>query len=262
MSADTVHVWLVDADLPEPVLAALADLLDDDERARAGGLGNEQSRRRFVAAHAAARLIVARRLGAPPEQLRWRRGRHGKPELAGRWTGPRISLSHSGPLVLVAVTDRRPVGVDIQELSGRLAAPRLAARYFPAPEARLVAGAGTPAGQVDRLARLWARKEACVKAAGGRLVQGLRLPVTGTGGLRADPAGRLVSDPAGPLPGPFRVMDVPAPSGFRAAVALIGAGGFRVARHRWQPPAGDEPAHAWLSERPVLARNTSSRLGR
>lgn len=236
MNADPVHVWLVDTDLPGPVLAVLAALLDPSERERAAGLPDQPARARFVAAHGALRSIVGQWLGAPPEQLRWQRGRHGKPELTGRWTGAQVNLSHSGTLAMVAVTDRRPVGVDVQELAGvRLDPARLAERYFPGPEAESVAAAGGPARRADRLARLWTRKEACVKAAGGRLTQGLRLPVTGP---PAPGAGRVVRDPAGPLPGPFLVRDVPAPDGFRAAVALAGVDRYRVLRHRWVAPPG------------------------
>jgi 4'-phosphopantetheinyl transferase len=250
VSIDTVDVWLVDADLAGSRLATLAAVLDDRERQRASQRCADRSRRRFVAAHGAARLIVGERLGVPPEQLRWRRGEHGKPELAGDRTGLRVSLSHSGELAMVAVAGHRPVGVDIQRLPGGLPAERLAARYFSGAEARWVAEAEGAGAQVDRLVRLWVRKEACVKAAGGRLMQGMRLPV-GTAGAAA-----LVADPSRALPGPWLVNDVPAPRGFRAAVALAGAGPYRVARHRW------EPGHESRSERPVLARNTSSRLGR
>jgi 4'-phosphopantetheinyl transferase len=230
VSVDTVHVWLVRADLPDPVLAELEVLLDDEERERAGGMADPGARRRFVATRGVARTILAERLGAAPEQLRWQRGAHGKPELAGHWQGAQVSLSHSGELAMVAVTGRRPVGVDIQRRSDRLDARALATRYFPGPEARFVAAAGGPARQLDRLLRLWVRKEACVKAAGGRLVQGMRLPVAGGG------PGVVVRDPTGTLPDPFLIRDLPVPAGFRAAVALTGAAPYRVARHRWGSP--------------------------
>jgi 4'-phosphopantetheinyl transferase len=230
VTVDAVHVWLIGADLPASVLAELEVLLDDDERRRVGALRTEHARRRFVAAHGAARQIAGQWLGTPPERLRWRRGAHGKPELAAPWHGLRVSLSHSGDLALVAVTDRRPIGVDIQELTDRVDAPRLAARYFSDVEARFVAGVDRATRQTVRFARLWVRKEACVKAVGGRLLQGMRLPVANAG-TRV-----LVHDPSGTLPGPFLVHDLPVPRGFRAAVALAGAHPYRIARHRWSAP--------------------------
>jgi 4'-phosphopantetheinyl transferase len=213
VSIDTVRVWLVDARTSEQ--AALAALLDEEERQRLARLRREEARRRFVAAHGTARVIVGRQLDVPPAVLRWRRGRHGKPELAEPRTGLQVNLSHSGDLVAVAVTDDRPIGVDIQELVARLDPARLADRFFPEPEAQYVAAGPDP---VDRFTRLWVRKEACLKAAGGRLVEGLAVPVLSVDGEV------LARHPAGD----YLVRDVPVPAGFRAAVAAAGVEQFRM----------------------------------
>ncbi|MFD0746823.1 4'-phosphopantetheinyl transferase family protein [Phytohabitans flavus] len=106
---DEVHVWLVRSPLPALVLARLAGLLDERERARAGAL-DPVRRRRFVAAHGAARLLVGARVGVAPQLVRWTFGPHGKPEV----DGVRVSLSHSGDLAAVALTPARAVGVDVQ----------------------------------------------------------------------------------------------------------------------------------------------------
>lgn len=127
-------------------------------------------------------------------------------------TGVRVNLAHAGDLALFAVTTGRAVGVDIEELPDARAAQRLAARYFPLAENAHVGA------DPDRFARLWTRKEACLKAAGGRLTPGLHLPVLGE------------------RPGDaFRVLDLPAPPGFRAAVALTGTADFAVSVRRWWP---------------------------
>ena len=215
-AADTVQVWLVPDQRSAPVLDGLLAVLDAEERRRAEAYRSADDRRRFVVAHGAARQIVARRLGAPAEEIRWSHGPHGKPELAGRWTGVQVNLSHSGDVSMVAVTASRPVGVDVQRVLARVDATAMAHRYFPPEEARLVRAAPDAEGRADRFARLWARKEALVKAHGTRLTQGLRIPVHNTG------------TPAG-----YRVADVPAPRGYRAAVALAGTSGYRVAWHRW-----------------------------
>lgn len=206
-------MWLVDARTPD--YPALAALLDEPERQRLARLRREEARRRFVAAHGTARVIVGRQLGVPPAVLRWRRGRHGKPELAEPRSGLRVNLSHSGDLVAVAVTDHRAIGVDVQELLDRLDPGRLADRFFPEPEARFVAAGPDP---VDRFTRLWVRKEACLKAAGGRLVEGLAVPVLSPNHET------LVQHPDGD----YLVRDVPVPAGFRAAVALAGVAPFRI----------------------------------
>jgi 4'-phosphopantetheinyl transferase len=121
-----------------------------------------------------------------------------------------MSLSHSGDLAAVALTPARAVGVDVQRHTPGLDIGAMAARYFPAGEARLVTGAAV-------FATLWARKEACVKATGGRLTQGLALPVA---------AGPVVR-------GAYHVVDVPVPDGFAGAVALSGPEPFRAVTAWW-----------------------------
>jgi 4'-phosphopantetheinyl transferase len=224
MTSDVVEVWLVRTDLPGHVLADLLPLLDDGERERARALAYPDSRRRFIAAHGAFRVILGRRLGVPPASLRWHLGPHGKPELA--MPGPRVSFSHSGDLAAVATAPGRRVGVDIQQLLARLDVTRMAARFYPPQEAEFVASAVGPARQVARFTRLWARKEACVKVAGGRLLPGLE-QVIPRSGVVADGAG------GGGLPGDAcLVRDVRAPRGYRAAVAAEGTHAYDVIR-RW-----------------------------
>jgi 4'-phosphopantetheinyl transferase len=222
----TVEVWLIQTDLPDPVIAGLEMLLDDDERARACALLDPVHRRRFIASHGAVRVILGHRLGAPPVSLRWRYGPHGKPELAG--TAVRVSLSHSGGLAALALADLRRVGVDVQEMRAGLAAARMAARFYPPAEARFVMAGGGPAGQADRFTRLWARKEACLKVTGGRLMPGLQQVVLADGVAGGCPDGM-------PL-----IRDLRVPPGFRGAVAAEGATPYRITR-RWWPDSEAPP---------------------
>jgi 4'-phosphopantetheinyl transferase len=213
-------VWLIRSDLPSGAFARLDAVLDADERRRADALA-QPDRHRFVIAHGAARVVIGGHLGAPPERLRWTYGAHGKPELADPWTTVRVTLSHSGDLAAVALATGRPIGVDVQRFPPGVDPLAMSARYFPEAEARYVAGAADHTGQVDRFVALWARKEACVKAAGGRLTPGLALAVHGCD---------LVHDRSGE---PFRLAEVPVPPGYRAAVALCGGGEFRVTTRWW-----------------------------
>ncbi|MGI5243483.1 4'-phosphopantetheinyl transferase family protein [Dactylosporangium sp. CA-139066] len=202
MSA-TVDVWLVDTRDPYD-----ETLLTPADRARRDALRDARDRRRFAAAHAALQRIVAGRLGGAA--VCWVRGPNGKPGLHG--DPLRVSLSHAGEYALIAVAADRPVGADLQDLVPGLDWAALARRFFPPAEAGRVEAAG--AGE---FARLWARKEAVVKAAGDRLTRGLGLPVAG------DPA--PVVEHAGVA---YAVTDLPAPDGFRAAVALAGPEPFVI----------------------------------
>jgi len=226
VAPDIVHVWLIHEKLPSPAIEELFTMLDEEEQRRAKAFTEPEDRRRFILAHGAVRCVVAEQLGAPAKDLRWRRGRHGKPELTGAWTGVQANLSHSEGLSMVAVTGSRRVGADVQRLAPEQGAAAMANRYFPAEEARFVRAARGKHNQAARFARLWARKEALVKAAGGRLTQGLPVSVQGSGGVVRD-------YPDKAAPGTYRITDVPAPHGFRAAVALSGDQDYMLIQSWW-----------------------------
>ena len=217
-----VRVWIVPVDVPPGTVARCRDALDDGERARAAAFLGPRDRQRFTVAHGALRILAGRELKTPPAALSWTPGRHGKPGLAPPWSGLHTSLSHSGDRIAAAISTGRPVGVDIQHLVPGLQVAGLSARFFPPDEAGYVAAGRDASEQVDRFAQLWARKEAVVKAAGGRLWPNLRIAVRSRDVVScAEPAG------------PYRVADVTAPPGFRAAVALAGAAPFAVAAACW-----------------------------
>ena len=252
-----VRVWIVPVGLPPATLARCRAVLDDRERARAASFLSESDRRQFTVAHGFLRILAGLELGASPAALRWDAGPHGKPGLAAPWSELSTSLSHSAGVVAVALAAGRAVGVDVERLARRRDAAAMAARFYPPDEAAWVAGgrdAGARAGEAehvtgdgdagartaeaayvtahgdagaraDRFTWLWSRKEAVVKAAGGRLWPNLGIAVLGRDLIRcAEPDGE------------YRLADVPAPVGFRAAVALAGAAPFAAQVAIW--PSG------------------------
>jgi 4'-phosphopantetheinyl transferase len=211
------RIWIGPADVPPEATARCWDVLDEGERARATALASPRDQRRFTVAHGALRILAGRELGTRPADLSWIPGRYGKPALVPPWNGLHTSLSHSAGLIAVALSTGRPVGVDIQHLVPGLDTAGLSARFFPPEEAGYVADGRDPGTRAERFTHLWARKEAVVKAAGGRLWPNLRIAVRGRDVVRcAEPACS------------HRVADVAAPAGFRAAVALAGPAPFIV----------------------------------
>lgn len=227
---DLVRVWILSVDVPPDTAASCRDVLDDGERARAAAFVDPRDRQRFTVAHGALRFLAARELGTEPAALTWIAGPHGKPGLAPPRSGLHTSLSHSGDMVAAAIGTGRPVGVDIQHLVPGLDPVALSARFFPAEEAGWVAAGPDAGARADRFAQLWARKEAVVKAAGGRLWPNLKIAVHGRAVVScAEPAGAN------------RVADIPAPTSFRAAVALTGSAPFTLKAAEWP---GTTPAIA------------------
>ncbi len=169
------HLWRVDLDV-EGSEAAAADILSEDERARAARFHFESDRHRFIAGRAALRRILAAYLDRAPADLVFALGHHGKPALEN--LGLDFNLSHSGGCGLIAVTRGRRVGVDVERIRTDFACEEIARRFFAPAEVDALA-ASAPHEYATAFFRCWTRKEAYVKARGDGLTLALdRFEVT------------------------------------------------------------------------------------
>lgn len=89
------------------------------ERERAVAMHRSEARKRWVAARWALRGVLGRYLEQDPAAIELRLGDRGKPFLADPDAPLRFNLSHSGELALIAVAERREVGVDVQRIGSR-----------------------------------------------------------------------------------------------------------------------------------------------
>ncbi|WP_411105573.1 4'-phosphopantetheinyl transferase family protein [Streptomyces sp. cmx-4-9] len=186
-------------------------MLDAAERDRAGRLLREADRRRYLASHVGLRVLLGGYLGLAPEKVGLVRedcpccgGPHGRPAVAGG--ALHFSLSHSEDLAYFAFAGV-PVGVDVEGLPGAAAVADILTTLHPAETAEL-----TVLAEPDRraaLARVWSRKEACLKATGTGLALGVAEPYVGSAAAPARVPGWLLSD-------------LPAPDGYAAALAVRG----------------------------------------
>ncbi|MEK8227031.1 hypothetical protein NKG05_14595 [Oerskovia sp. M15] len=200
----------------------LGAVLDAGERARAHRLATHDDARRFVLSHVATRQILATYLGADPAALTWDVGPHGKP-------GPlddgrvRWNLSHSGELAAVAVSTSTDVGVDVQVLDPgwtRTGSPDASSRHDS------VARRDRPRRAVFQAL---ARKEACAKAVGGRLLDLLDLDTRHPG---------VVTCVAGPWAGhTWWLSDLDVPDGHVGALAVPGEDARTLRTTDWPWPA-------------------------
>jgi 4'-phosphopantetheinyl transferase len=177
------ELWSADLDAS----AVTSDCLSDDERARAGRFVFERDARRFVAARALLRGLLADYLGAVPADLRFDVLEYGKPVLRVPHAALAFNLSHSENVAWFAFTDASAIGVDVERLRPIDDAHELAQRNYTPSECEQLAQ--TP--PVDRdlaFLRCWTRKEACLKAIGS----GFSIPPE-TFEAGADAAPRLVS---------------------------------------------------------------------
>jgi 4'-phosphopantetheinyl transferase len=142
-------------------------ILDDDERRRAARFVHNLHRWRFIRAHAAVRRRLGHALSRPPEALRFSTSPLGKPSLPG--SGLELSLSHSADVALLAiVAGGGPVGVDVERHRQDLDLDAMARTAF-SPRERAALSSTAPGERMATFFRIWARKEAFIKAIGAGL---------------------------------------------------------------------------------------------
>lgn len=224
------HVWRIDLSRDPASFEDDRELLSDDEHRRAERFRLDLRRRRYVAAHATLRRILALYLDLRPVEIRYRRGPAGKPFLAPGVTPRdlRFNLSDSADLALVAVAESRELGVDVERLRRDKPIMDLAERWLADDEAAALRDLPEPQRAAAFFA-CWTRKEAYVKAQGGSIIRALR-----SFAVSVEPdAGRVDlvvhGDPEAARR--WRLRSLPVAPDFAAALATEGE--VRVRPYRW-----------------------------
>jgi 4'-phosphopantetheinyl transferase len=164
LSGDEVHVWRASLDQPA---ADYAMLLSTDEQGRGERFRFEQERRRFIVGRGTLRIILGRYLNLAPENLEFEYRPHRKPVLSAGLLQPELNfnLSHSEEMMLLAVTQTREVGVDLEYIRPSLDVEKLAEQFF-SPSERAELDALPSNKRLNSFFSGWTRKEAYLKARG------------------------------------------------------------------------------------------------
>lgn len=200
-------------------------MLAGGERERAARFRFAKDRSAYVLAHALWRMVLAVSLEREPPELPLGFLPSGQPDLPG--TSMATSLSHSGPVVLVAVGSVRMLGVDLERWPPRFPLDDLLPAICTPGEAELLG----PLPRVQReraLLQLWTRKEALLKALGTGLAQ-----APASFDVRAGEPVRLPSSPCAEA---CRVFDLVLPADRLGALAAS----LDMQRYRLHVP--DAPA--------------------
>jgi 4'-phosphopantetheinyl transferase len=171
IKTDELHVWkaaLSDGiPINEEILAA-------DERVRLRRFHFERDRKMFLLARGLLRWLIGGYVDITPKEVEFSYTEYGKPFLTATEgkTDLEFNLSHSGEIVLVAVTRSTPVGVDVEQIRPISDMDQIAARFFSASE-RQDLDSLSGSERVDAFYRCWTRKESVIKAYG----EGLSMPL-------------------------------------------------------------------------------------
>ncbi len=212
-----VDVWRIELGRPDEAVLRARRVLAADEQDRADRFHFAEGRAAYVVCRAAVRSILAGYLGADAASLVFETGPHGKPALAGG--ALKFNVAHSGGLALCAVSPALELGVDIERRRPLDDLEQVARRYFSARENEMLWR--LPADLRQRgFFNAWTRKEAYIKGRGLGLSMKLdQFDVSLTPG---EPAQLLASREPGYSADHWRLVELDAPAGYTAALALAG----------------------------------------
>lgn len=163
LQSDQMDVWRVRSDLPLDVMDRLEETLSEDERERAARFHFQGDKDRFIAAHGCLRDVLSRYLHCAPDQLSFSTNPQGKPAL---YDHPlEFNLSHSGDFALIAITQVRKVGVDVERIRSGISSHVIAQQYFSASEVAELEALPLEKRE-SAFFTCWTRKEAYIKAQG------------------------------------------------------------------------------------------------
>jgi len=165
-------------------------------------------------------MLLGGYLGVPPGTLSFGYGRFGKPHLNGLETPLQFNASHSGHILLIAITLDRAIGIDVERIRTNLSVLEIAARFF-SPRERDAFAALPATLRTDAFFDCWTRKEAYIKARG----EGLSLPLSGfdVSFLPGEPAKLLATRPDAAEASCWRLRELEVADGYKAALAVEGA---------------------------------------
>lgn len=155
-----LSLWRLSFVLDQPVPLEVLAVLSPEERQRHGRYLRLADRVRFAMTRWTLRALLAERLRADPARLVFAAGPHGKPEIQEH-PELQFNVSHSGGHALLALSESRPVGVDIEQRApGPVGADLMG--VLTLAERTHCAGGRDAAAFYD----IWAGKEAVLKAWG------------------------------------------------------------------------------------------------
>src|SRR5260370_19011690 len=165
-----IHLWLAfyDEINEELLLSAYRGLLDDAEKKQEPRFYFARDRRRYLITRAMVRKVLSRYVDIQPREWAFSANAHGRPGIANAHAQEScllFNISHTHSLIVLGVTKRRTLGVDVENFHTRAAAIDIADRYFAPQEAAALAAVPQQEQQY-RFFEYWTFKESYIKARG------------------------------------------------------------------------------------------------
>lgn len=163
-----LRLWRLDLDLQAPLPTSALALLDDAEQARLDRFHRHEDKARFALTRAALKRLLA---GDDADaSIRFDYTPAGRP--VWRDANVHFNVAHSGALALIALSERRAVGVDVEWRTEVDVDALSAIVLTPGERATLQACAAQ--ARRDAFYRYWVCKEAALKATGQGIAEALQ----------------------------------------------------------------------------------------
>lgn len=169
-----VHVWRASLAQSDDIVAQYEYVISEHEKEKASQFKFIKHRNQYIITRGVLRHILAGYLDAKPAALEFQYGEHGKPFLNDHQNSINIkfNLSHSGELVLFAMSIDCELGIDVEFIPTERSVNDIAERFFTPNEVNQI-NELPEEKQREAFFDCWTLKEAYLKGAGSGLSSGL-----------------------------------------------------------------------------------------
>ena len=173
LAPDVVDVWMAPLDVGEKKMEDFLHRLSPSEQKRVGALLEDKAIHQYVVSRAMQRQLLADYVGGLPSEISFGIVAMGKPTLSKpNDIGLKFNTTHTGNLIIIAVTKERDIGVDAEKVRPLPRALKVARRFFSGAEYRMLSA--LPESEIERaFLSIWVRREGTAKARGDSVWRGL-----------------------------------------------------------------------------------------
>ncbi len=141
-------------------------LINKEDKLKADRVHRGKDNTTVLLCYTLLRLVLSGKLNKKPEDIIYRTGARGKPEIEEG--NLNFNISHTASSFAFAISENPGIGIDLEELNDSMNFVPVVKRFFSAEEAEYILG--SPGESRERFFLLWTRKEALLKGIGTGIV--------------------------------------------------------------------------------------------
>jgi 4'-phosphopantetheinyl transferase len=170
LQKNRIHVWSASYRDLDRHYKVLSGITSREERYAASLFRNTADSRKYILRHGLLRIILGNYTHHDPEEMSFSTGRNGKPELVphGGYADVSFNLSHTSEMAIIGITRTQRIGIDIVKMDPLYQYHDIA-EYVLTPAEKAFLQRIEPARKHQAFFRIWALKEAILKATGDTL---------------------------------------------------------------------------------------------